>query len=134
MKKSVVILIGVIYIASVVLVSFFGQAIKMFEPVIYPERIEIVNAGQKHSEMHGDYIVIFPNANGEWVTKIEYSIYPENATEKAVDFELDKQSMGVTLEENGVIRFAKAGITTVVTVTVKDSSVSDTLTIMTANY
>ena len=43
MKKSVVILILVIYLVSVALVSFFGLQYKTFDEVIYTESIEFLN-------------------------------------------------------------------------------------------
>ena len=43
MKKSVVVLIALIYILSIALVSFFGLQYKVFEEVIPVERVEILN-------------------------------------------------------------------------------------------
>ena len=130
MKKSVVILIGVIYIASVFLVSFFGLQFKVFEPVIDVERIEITNAGQKYSEIWGDYVVVYPDVNGEWICKIEYHVYPENATNTKVDFAYDKQATGFSVDEDGVIRFAKPGMVKIHVVATDGSAVSDSLTVI----
>ena len=41
MKKSVVIIIALIYVASVALVSFLGLQFKVFEEVVPVESIEI---------------------------------------------------------------------------------------------
>ncbi len=40
MKKSSVIAIGLIFLASIVLVGFFGIRLKIFDPVVYVEKIE----------------------------------------------------------------------------------------------
>ena len=39
MKKSVVILIGIIYVASIALVSFFGLKAKIYNAKVYAERV-----------------------------------------------------------------------------------------------
>ena len=43
MKKSVVILIGIIYVASIALVSFFGLKAKIYNAKVYAERVQILN-------------------------------------------------------------------------------------------
>ena len=43
MKKSVIILIGIIYIASIFVVGFFGMKIKSFDTIIYITDIECTN-------------------------------------------------------------------------------------------
>ena len=43
MKKSVIILIAIIYLASVALVSFYGLQPKMFDEVVYVDSIEFLN-------------------------------------------------------------------------------------------
>ena len=43
MKKSVVVLIGIIYIASIFVVGFFGMQIKAFDTIIYISDIECSN-------------------------------------------------------------------------------------------
>ncbi|MBO5879977.1 MAG: hypothetical protein J6Q68_05440 [Clostridia bacterium] len=130
MKKSVVILIGVIYIASVVLVSFFGLEFKIFEPVIDVERIEITNPGQKYSDLWGEYIVIYPDENGEWICKIDYQVYPANATTPKVEFGYDKQTSGVYVSEDGVVQFSKPAMIKIQVLATDGSGASDTITIV----
>ena len=43
MKKSVIILIGIIYILSIFAVSFLGLRIESFNQIVYVEKIEILN-------------------------------------------------------------------------------------------
>lgn len=97
MKKSVVIIIALIYIASIALVSFFGLQFKVFEEIVDVESIEITNEGQKHSEQHGDYVVVKPNANGEYKFQIRYRVFPDDATNTEVDFVYDTQTAGEPL-------------------------------------
>ena len=66
MKKSVVILIAIIYVASIALVSFFGLQFKVFEEVIPVESVEILNDGLKHNDTWGNYVTVSPDASGEW--------------------------------------------------------------------
>lgn len=129
MKKPVVILIALIYIASVALVSFFGLQYKVFEEVIPVERIEITNEGQKYSETQGDYLVIYPDENGERRVKIDYHVYPDNATNTAVDFAYEERE-GVTVDEFGVVTFAKSGLIKVRVIATDGSNAEDTLLII----
>ena len=129
MKKPVVILIALIYIASVALVSFFGLQYKVFEEVIPVERIEITNEGQKYSETQGDYLVIYPDENGERRVKIDYHVYPDNATNTAVDFAYEERE-GVTVDEFGVVTFSKSGLIKVRVIATDGSNAEDTLLIV----
>ena len=129
MKKSVVILIALIYVASVALVSFFGLQFKIFEEVIAVERIEITNEGQKHSETHGDYVVIRPNANGEWRYQIDYHVYPENASNTKVDLAYEKVDYA-SIDENCVVTFTGQGVLKVRVIATDGSNAEDTITII----
>lgn len=130
MKKSVVILIAIIYVAAIALVSFFGLQYKVFEEIISVEKIEILNSGLKESDQWGKYIVIYPDENGDRRFQIEYRVYPDNATDNSVEFSYDKQNKNVTVDENGVVTFQGPGMIKV-QVTAKDgSAVSATITII----
>ncbi|MBE6531288.1 MAG: hypothetical protein E7679_04265 [Ruminococcaceae bacterium] len=129
MKKSVVIIIALIYIASIALVSFFGLQFKVFEEVIPVERIEIINDGQKYSESQGDYIVIRPNEKGELRLKIDYRVYPENASNTKVDFAYEEVDYA-TVDEYGVVTFSRPGILKVRIIAKDGSNAEDTLLII----
>ena len=109
MKKSVVILIALIYIAAIALVSFFGLQFKVFEEVIPVERVEITNEGQKYSESQGDYIIVMPNEKGERRIKLDYHVYPDNASNTEVDFAYE-QSHVASVDEYGVVSFTGPGM------------------------
>ena len=130
MKKSVVIIIALIYVASIALVSFFGLQFKVFEEVISVERVEIINEGQKHSATQGDYIVIYPDEKGERRIKIDYRVYPDNASNTTVDFAYEDVDYA-TVDEYGVVTFTKSGVSLKVRVIATDgSNAEDTILII----
>ena len=124
MKKAVIIIIVLIYVASVALVSFFGLQFKVFEEVIPVERIEITNEGQKYSETQGDYIVTH-----ERRVKIDYHVYPENASNTKVDFAYEEVE-GVTVDEHGIVTFSGPGLIKVRVIATDGSNTEDTLLII----
>ena len=129
MKKSVVIIIALIYVASIILVSFFGLQFKVFEEVIPVERIEITNEGQKYSETLGDYIVIYPDENGERRVKIDYRVYPDDATKMAVDFAYEEVDYA-TVDENGIVTFTSPGAIKIRVIATDGSNAEDTILII----
>ena len=132
MKKSVVIIIALIYVASIALVSFFGLQFKVFEEVIPVERIEITNEGQKYSKTLGDYIVIYPDENGERRVKIDYRVYPDDATKTAVDFAYEEVDFA-TVDENGIVTFTNPGTLKVRVIATDGSNAEDTIVIIAKN-
>ena len=129
MKKSVVIIIALIYVASIALVSFFGLQFKVFEEVIPVERVEITNEGQKYSETLGDYIVIYPNEKGERRVKIDYHVYPNDASNTTVDFAYEEVDYA-TVDEYGVVTFTKPGVLKVRIIATDGSNAEDTILIV----
>lgn len=129
MKKPVVIIIALIYVASIALVSFFGLQFKVFEEVIPVERVEITNQGQKSSATQGDYIVIRPNEQGERRVKIDYHVYPEDASNTKVDFAYEQVDYA-SVDEYGVVTFSKPGVLKVRIIATDGSNAEDTLTII----
>ena len=132
MKKSVVIIIALIYVASIALVSFFGLQFKVFEEVIPVERVEITNEGQKYSKTLGDYIVIYPDENGERRVKIDYRVYPDDATKTAVDFAYEEVDFA-TVDENGIVTFTNPGTLKVRVIATDGSNAEDTIVIIAKN-
>ena len=99
------------------------------EEVIPVERVEITNEGQKNSEQHGDYLVVYPDANGERRIKIDYQVYPDNASNTKVDFAYEEME-GVTVDEYGVVTFSKPGVIKVRVIATDGSNAEDTLLII----
>ena len=130
MKKSVVILIAIIYVAAIALVSFFGLQYKVFEEIVSVERIEILNEGlQEHASL-GKYIIINPDENGDRRFQIQYRVYPDNATNNEVEFSYDKQNTNVTIDENGVVTFAGPGSVKIQVIAKDGSAISANITII----
>lgn len=111
MKKSVAILIAVIYVTSVALVSFFGLQAKMYKDKVYVESIEILDPdGKIKIDDEGNpYVTILPDENGERKYQIQYRVHPDDASNKTVSFDYDKQNTNVTIDENGIVTFKKKG-------------------------
>ena len=131
MKKSVIILIALIYVASVALVSFFGLQFKVFEEVIPVERVEITNEGLDYNDTWGDYVVISPNEKGELRYQINYHVYPENATNTKVSFSYQAMPEGcASIDEYGVVSFSSAGMIKVFVITTDGGDAQDTVTII----
>ncbi len=120
MKKSVIIIIALIYIASIALVGFFGLKFKVFEEVVYVNSIELLNDdildAPEGMENFDCYVVIAPDENGNRKYQIEYRVFPDNASNKGVIFSYDKASAeeaGITVDEFGVVTFTKQGAITI---------------------
>lgn len=129
MKKSVVILIALIFIASVVSVSFFGLKFKTFDEIVYVESIELLDENLKVDDQGVKYVVIRPDENGERRYQIKYRVHPDNATENGVTFAYDEQNTSVTVDETGVVTFAKKGVVTV-QIIAKDGSAKTSIKII----
>ena len=87
MKKSVVIIIGIIYLASIFVVGFFGTKIKAFNEMVYITNIECINEGLvdygTYKEIAFDY-----NPDGTILENslfIDYKVYPSNSTKRGKD-------------------------------------------------
>ena len=128
MKKSVVILIALIFIASVVAVSFFGLQFKTFDEIVYVESIEILNEDVELDDTGMPFAVVFPDANGVRQYQIKWRVHPDNATDDGVSFAYDSQNGNVTIDENGVVTFQTRGGVTV-QIIAKDGSAKTTMTI-----
>lgn len=129
MKKSVVIIIALIYVASIALVSFFGLQFKVFEEVISVESVEIINEGQKYSESLGDYVVIYPDEKGERRIQIDYRVNPDNASNTTVDFAYEEVDYA-TVDEFGVVTFTGPGVLKVRVIATDGSNAEDTILII----
>ena len=129
MKKSVIILIALIFIASVVLVSFFGLQYKSFNEIVYVTEIELLEEKLKYNDEGKPYVVIRPDENGQRQYQIKYRVHPDNATDSSVTFAYDNQNPSVSVDENGVVTFTKGGTSVTVQIIANDGSASTSITI-----
>lgn len=133
MKKSVVILIGIIYIASIALVSFLGLKPKDYNESVYVNEIRITNEDVKYDDLGNKYVTIFPDADGVRQYVIYYTVGPENASDKGINISYDDSKSYVTVEntEPGVIvvTFSERGAVTIEITAQDGSTASDKIEI-----
>ena len=118
MKKSVVILIALIYAASIVLVGYLGLKAKTYNDVYPVERLEILT---EYNEMPntGDKYITFVHRDGEEPTlQFECRVLPENATDKKVIYKLASDCTIATISEDGLLTFLTDNIHQVSSLTV----------------
>ena len=147
MKKTMVIVILVIYIASIAVVNFFGLEIKIFDGITYVESIEcnsvtIQNENQvtltPARDLNGIPLFIFefiPSADGDYTideesilknpnaVQINYEVFPHVADETGVVFEYDQSSnVAVFHELSRTFTFLKPNKIFTVTIRSTDGS------------
>ncbi len=140
MKKTVIIAIFLIYLGSIIAVNFFGLQIVQYESNQYVSDITIegivINNDEtievrEQTETDGTIWYRFRFTKGEYSDSeeslatnpnnvtINYSVYPENATNKKLDFLYDEaqlQGKIIVLSEENKIVFLQM---TTVTLTLK---------------
>lgn len=125
MKKSVVILIAVIYVAAVALVSFFGIQSELLEETIYVSNIEIVNKDITTKADGSKSVRLYLDENGQGEYQLDWRVTPTDATNTGVVFNYDKSKTFVSVDENGLVKFIRPGVITV-TLTPADGTVLPT--------
>lgn len=118
MKKSVIILIGIIYIASIVFVGFFGMKLTAYDPIVYITDIECTNEGAV-TNADGSKTIFIKYIQGGSVlensTIITYKVMPDNSTLKgsdAVRMIYDKDTKVATVD-GLTVTFLKKGVLTI---------------------
>ncbi len=123
MKKSVLLIIGVIYVAAILIIGFFGMEQVVYKEINHVTGIEIVNEGVRN--VPGMGWVIYLQA-GETNTIIEYKLITENgddATYDGVDFIYDTETTQgiVEITPLGAVIFQKPNNAVCVTVKSEDT-------------
>ena len=121
MKKSVVIVIGLIYVMSLFLVTLFGIKHKTFNEVHYVEQVEIID---NKAEFLGDgskFIRVYPDENGICTYQLNWKVTPENATNPNVDFIYDHSKQNLSIDENGLVTYVYQDYIDVVTITIRSA-------------
>ena len=132
MKKSVILLIALIYAAALLFVGFLGRNPKVFEEVIPVERVEIINQEMAVHSTFGRYVTITPDAKGRMQYQLEYKVYPENATTKTVTFKIEAspETCAFIDENTGLLVFTGPGLVKVFVVADDGSTAQDTFTVI----
>lgn len=112
MKKSVILIIGLIYIVSVVIVGFIGLQMRVYNPHIYVEdiqcsvtNIEPIDIGEDLKKEYGcDYYYVISNITEDTTIEVKCRVIPENATNTDVSFFVDsKDSEYMTISQSNNI-------------------------------
>ena len=102
MKKAVLILIGIIYIASIVVVSFFGMRAVMYDEVVPVLNIECVNETKGDIQVDNSGIkkiirIAFTEPGDVesltgTILQLETRVLPDNATNKEVRYVYNREN------------------------------------------
>lgn len=131
MKKSVVILIAIIYVAAIAVVSFFGLQFKVFNQVIPVSEIVIDNKDLKESPYYPTpYATVYLDENGRAQYQIKCTVLPVEATNTNVTYAYDRQSAVASVDENGLVTFTGVGLLEIKLIPSDGSDVSAKITIV----
>ena len=111
MKKSVIIVIALIYIAAIALVSFLGLNPKVYNDITYVESIK-VTSDREIKKIQGEDSIHFLNefkADGTRTIQLYCEVKPDNATNSKVNYVLEKDNTYATVDENGLITITESG-------------------------
>lgn len=139
MKKSVIFFIAVIYIISIVVVTFFGLTVNMEQFTIYMNRLEItsyssITSGEKYAflafdDSDSDNNSIFV----DYITGPDNATYPERIKFSLVNATYTDSEGNVTVfaevHQNGEVVFYQRRTVRVVITTTDGSNLTDTMTI-----
>lgn len=133
MKKSVVILIALIYVASIALVGYLGLKARTYNDVIYVETLEILHEYKTDSN-GAKHIVFIPNDEDDKSFQLNCRVLPENASNQKVIYALENDCTEAVIDENGLLTFTVDGSKQVYSVTVylyahQNTDISDKLTV-----
>jgi hypothetical protein len=132
MKKSVIVLIGIIYILAIVVVSFFGLKIETFNETVYVSGVHYINEDIKVSPDGTKYVVItyVDDPDNPTSYQLEWRVDPDDATRKIVSFAYDESKSFVTVNEFGAVIFSAKGSITVYVNSTDGSAKTDAVTII----
>ncbi len=141
MRKSVLFLVGILYLVSIVVVTFFGMQARMDQFKVYVSSVEIVNEGisvktDENGNETKSITIRFPNKDATEVSfSIQTKVLPENATNKTLAYTLMNSNGEPVPEEDarilsdGRISFAKTMSVTLIVTSTDGSSKSDSIKI-----
>lgn len=104
MKKSVIILIFLIYVASITVVGFLGLKASTYNEVIYVESLEILSDYSVDRDTGNKYIIFRANGTAKSF-QFECKITPDNASDKNIIYALDNNTKVASIDENGLLTF-----------------------------
>jgi hypothetical protein len=111
MKKSVIIIIALIYVAAIALVSFIGLNSKTYNDIVYVEKIEVA-ADHEIELYHGEDIIYLLNefkSDGTRTVQLNCKVTPDNASNPKINYVLETDNTWATVDETGRITITEAG-------------------------
>ncbi len=132
MKKSVIVLIGVIYVMAIAVVSFFGLKIDTLNEVIYVEKIECTNEELKTTSDGTKYISVKYIADdlNPTTVQLEWHVYPDEASRKGVEFIYDEERNIADVSPFGTVIFKRKGAVTIYITTTDGSAISEVVKVI----
>ena len=129
MKKSVVILIALIYVASIAVVGFLGLKAKSYNDVIYVESIEVLTNYSVDKNTGNKFITFYAAKEGSSSLQIDCKVKPDKASDGKIIYKLDPDCTVAAIDQNGLLTF-NADISKVVSAKVyiyanQDPNISD---------
>ncbi len=125
MKKSVIILIGIIYIMAIVTVSFFGLKIGEFDSTTYVTNVEFTNSNIEKLK-NGDKI-IYVTYSENATFQLEWEVTPNDATHKEVNIIYDSATTVGSVDQNGLVTINSKGVLKITISSVDGSAKKDSL-------
>ena len=104
MRKSVLFLLGVLYLVSVVVVTFFGIQARMDQFKVYITSLEITNEEVTLNSNNDKVVKLVFKQNEETVSFwVETKVEPSNATNKQLEYILSDSNGNPMSEEKVVV-------------------------------
>ena len=110
-KKSTALIILVVFVVSIVYVSFFGLKINSYEDVIYVDKVECLNSDFRTQEDGTNLLAFrldssehYNEDDGYFYYQLEWRVYPDNSTNKSVTFVYDDANEDFSISPRGIIK------------------------------
>ena len=112
MKKSVIIAIFAIFLASIIAVGFFGMQQVVYNEIVYVNSITCIN---EEARDIGDYKIIQIQYKDGQVNGVQlnYKVEPSNATNSKVKFVYDSTQTVADITDLGAVIFKRPGVVTI---------------------
>ena len=130
MKKAVTLIVLAVFVASVVIISFFGMSISSYRDSIPVREIVLTNPNVIEEFRDGqsnNFIILNwadDNTNGEVLFILDWRVLPENATDRSVTLSLSQSSVNTEIVDYraGVISLKVRNARADITITANDGS------------
>ncbi len=126
MRKSALLIVAVIFLASVIVMGLFGMAFTSYKENIYAESIVILD--QDGNVIPENKIIYVDSGTTEYTFKVR--VYPTDTTNKNVSFSLKTNYDGASISDDGVITFTEERLTSIIVTTSDGSNIKETFHIL----